>query len=81
MCVAVVYDNLLQVRSNDITFDEKGVELVVSLYNDIKSSVLEDVNITIGVHVDGAEWFKNEDGNTYNEDAVTLDDFLSNIEY
>lgn len=34
----------------------------------------------IGVHVDG-EWFKREDGSEYNEDVVTLEEFLSNIEY
>lgn len=35
----------------------------------------------ISVHVDGGEWFKREDGFEYNEDDVTLEEFLSNIEY
>ena len=28
-----------------------------------------------------AEWFKKEDGSEYNEDSVTLEEFLLNIEY
>ena len=35
----------------------------------------------LGVHIDGGEWFKREDGSEYNEDVVTLEEFLSNIEY
>lgn len=79
--VEAVDDNLLQVRCDDITFDEKGVDFITCLHNDIKSAGLDDVNITIGVHVDGEEWFKREDGTEYNEDMVTLDEFLDNIEY
>ena len=79
--VEAVDDNLLQVRCNDITFDEKGVDLITCLHNDIKAAGLDDVNITIGVHVDGEEWFKREDGTEYNEDMVTLEEFLDNIEY
>lgn len=79
--VEEVDDNLLQVRCNDITFDEKGVDIITVLYNDIMAAGLSDVKISIGVHVDGEEWFKREDGTEYNEDVVTLDEFLANIEY
>lgn len=79
--VEVVYDNLLQVRCDDITFDKKGVDLITVLYKDIVAAGLSDVKISIGVHIDGEEWFKREDKTEYNEDVVTLDEFLANIEY
>lgn len=79
--VDAVDDNLLQVRCNDITFDEKGVEIITALYNDIVANDLSDVKISIGVHVDGEKWFIREDGTKYNEDEVTLDEFLENVEY
>jgi hypothetical protein len=74
-------DNLLNVRCDDITFDEKGVELITTIYRDIVEVNLDNINVMIGVHVDGCEWFKREDGSEYNEDVVTLEEFLSNIEY
>ena len=73
-------NNLLNVRCDDITFDKKGVELVTTIYKDIIEANLDNINVTIGVHVDD-EWFKREDGFEYNEDDVTLEEFLSNIEY
>lgn len=79
--VETVNDNLLQVRCDDITFDEKGVDFITVLHNDIVSAGLSDAKISIGVHVDGEEWFKREDGTDYNEDMVTLNEFLANIEY
>lgn len=77
----VVDDNLLQVRCNDITFDKNGVDIIMVLYNDIVAAGLSDVKISVGVHVDGEKWFKREDGTEYNEDMVTLDEFLANVEY
>ena len=68
-------------RCDDITVDEKGVELITTIYKDIIEANLENINVMIGVHVDGSEWFKREDGSEYNEDVVTLEEFLSNIEY
>lgn len=79
--VETVDDNLLQVRCDNITFDGKGVDIVTAIYNDIVEANLPDVTISIGVHVDGEEWFKREDGTEYNEDMVTLNEFLANIEY
>lgn len=67
-------------RCDDITFNEKGVELIITIYKDIIEANLDNINVMIGVHVDG-EWFKREDGSEYNEDVVTLEEFLSNIEY
>ena len=79
--VEAVDDKLLQVRCDDISFDEKGVDIITVIYNDIMAAGLSDVKISIGVHVDGEEWFKREDGSEYNEDMVSLNEFLENVEY
>lgn len=79
--VELVDDNLLNVRCDDITFDKSGVEVLTDIYNDIVSSNIQNVNIMINVHVDADEWFKTEDGTEYNEDSVTLEEFLNNLEY
>lgn len=79
--VEEIYDNLLNVRCDDITFDSKGVKLLTEIYTDIVTSDLQNVKVMINVHVDGKEWFKKEDGLEYNEDSVTLEEFLLNIEY
>ena len=76
-----VDDNLLNVRCDDITFDKKGVEVITTIYKDITEANLADVKVMIGVHVDGDQWFKREDGSEYNEDSVRLEEFLNNIEY
>jgi len=74
-------DNLPNVRCEEITFDKKGVELLTTIYNDIIEANLQNINVMIGVHIDDGEWFKREDGSEYNEDVVTLEEFLNNIEY
>ena len=73
--------NLPNVRCEEITFDKKGVELLTTIYNDIIEANLQNINVMIGVHIDDGEWFKREDGSEYNEDVVTLEEFLNNIEY
>ena len=78
--VETVDDNLLQVRCNDITFDKKGIDLITIIYNDIVTAALNNIKITIGVHVDGEKWFKRDDGSEYNEDIFALDEFLANVE-
>ena len=50
--IDVVYDNLINVRINDQTFDGKGVYIVTSLYNEIRSKAYENVNCSIGVNAD-----------------------------
>ena len=77
----VIYDNLLNVRCDDITFDTRGVKLLTQIYTDIIKSNLQNVKVMINVHVDGKEWLKREDNSEYNEDTVTLGEFLLNIEY
>lgn len=77
--VEFIDDNLLNIRCDEITFDEKGVDLLTVIYKNILNANLQNIKIMIGVRVDG--WFKNEDGIEYNEDEVTLEDFLNNIEY
>ena len=71
--IDVVYDNLINVRINDQTFDEKGVYIVTSLYNEIRSKAYDNVNCSIGVNVD--TFFTDDDGTEYNEDLVTLEQF------
>lgn len=76
--IDVVYDNLINVRINDQTFDEKGVYIVTSLYNEIRSKAYENVNCSIGVNAD--TFFTDDDGSEYNEDSVTLEQFMSRLE-
>lgn len=76
--IDVVYDNLINVRINDQTFDEKGVYIVTSLYNEIRSKAYENVNCSIGVNVD--TFFTDDDGTEYNEDLVTFEQFMSRLE-
>lgn len=76
--IYVVYDNLINVRINDQTFDEKGVYIVTSLYNEIRSKAYDNVNCSIGVNVD--TFFTDDDGTEYNEDLVTLEQFMSRLE-
>lgn len=76
--IDVVYDNLINVRINDQTFDEKGVYIVTSLYNEIRSKAYDNVNCSIGVNVD--TFFTDDDGTEYNEDLVTLEQFISRLE-
>lgn len=76
--IDVVYDNLINVRINDQTFDEKGVYIVTSLYNEIRSKAYENVNCSIGVNAD--TFFTDDDGSEYNEDSVTFKQFMSRLE-
>lgn len=75
----VVTDNVINVRCDDITFDKTGVELLTLIYNDILNAHLGNTKVCIAVHIDS--WFKDEDGSEYNEDIVSLDEFLANVEY
>ena len=76
--IDVVYNNLINVRINDQTFDEKGVYIVTSLYNEIRSKAYDNVNCSIGVNVD--TFFTDDDGTEYNEDLVTLEQFIRRLE-
>ena len=76
--IDVVYDNLINVRINDQTFDEKGVYIVTSLYNEIRSKAYDNVNCSIGVNVD--TFFTDDDGTDYTEYLVTLEQFMSRLE-
>ena len=79
--ILIYSDKLLNIRCDEITFDEKGVDLLTVIYKNILNANLQNVKVMINVHVDGKEWFKKEDGSEYNEDSVTLEEFLLNIEY
>lgn len=79
--VEAVYDDLLQVRCETITFDRNGVGLLADIHQVVSTANLENVDVTIGIHVDGDNWFKREDGSEYNEEVVSLEKFLENVEY
>lgn len=75
-----VCGNILLVRSDEITFDEFGVDILEEIYNTIMDMELEDVLVEIEVHAN-QECFKDKNGHEYNKDTVSLEEFLSNIEY
>lgn len=77
----IVCEDLLQVRCDAITFDLNGVILLTDIYRIVLMLLSDDIEVSVAVHVDGEEWFEREDGTTYNEDSVSLDEFLDNIEY
>lgn len=79
--IECVTDDLLQVRCDEITFDMNGVVLLTDIHRVVNGLNLEDVIVGIGVHVDGEEWFKRENGTEYNEDVVSLEEFLDNVKY
>ena len=74
-----VYDNLIRVRCNDITFDTEGVELL-HIYHTILKAGLEETEISIGVRLDGDDWFVRKNGSEYSEDKVSLEEFLEFLE-
>lgn len=73
-----VDDNLLNVRIDDLSFDEKGVYIITRLYNEIRGKAYNNIKCTIGVSAD--TFFIDEDGSEYNEDSVTLEQFINRIE-
>lgn len=76
-----VCDGLVQVRCDEITLDGKGIEMLTYMYELVQNMNLKNVKISIGVNAGSGEWFKNEDGHEYNEDMVTMEEFLKNVEY
>ncbi len=82
-------EHLITVRiPGGINFDCDGVEFLINrLYKEVETFVKSDndkMTVKIGVHVDGLgkEFvFFKEDGSWYNEDSVTPEEFLANIEY
>jgi hypothetical protein len=81
--IEAVTAEIINVRCWDIAFDKPGVELLAEIYNklvDYKFTTLTP-KITVGIHIDGEEWFEREDGSEYNEDVVSMDEFLTSLEY
>ena len=76
-----VCNGLVQVRCDEITLDSNGVDLLTYMYELVKNMNLDDVKITVGVNAGSGDWFKGEDGHEYNEDMVTMEEFLDNVEY
>ena len=72
--------NLLLIRSNDITFDEKGIKILTHIYKVASMLQLKDAKVGISVFTDHM-CFKASDGSTYNEEVVSLEEFLRDIEY
>lgn len=68
----------LQVRCDDIDFTMDGIELLKEIYELMCEN--SRLNVSIGIHVDAEEWFRDEDGQ-YNEDiAETWEEFVTNLE-
>lgn len=78
-----VTDEIINVRCWDITFDKAGIELLKKIYNKLINHKFTTLTprILIGVHIDGDEGFVGEDGGEYNEDTVSMEEFLENLEY
>lgn len=73
--------SLWNIRSKDFTFDESGVDNLVSVYKLLVAANFSYAKIFISVHLDVEEWFVGEDGSEYNEDMIGLEEFLENILY
>jgi hypothetical protein len=80
--IEAVTDEIINVRCWDITFDQSGVDLLKRIYDKLINADFNtiDTKVLIGIHVD-EEWFIGENGDEYNEDVVSLEEFLSNIEF
>ncbi|WP_315069238.1 hypothetical protein [uncultured Clostridium sp.] len=78
--IETVSDELILVRCWDISFDEKGVQILKSIYDKLLEAKL-NAEITVSVHIDGEIWFKDENGHEYNEDDVNYEEFLKYVEY
>lgn len=74
-----VTENLVNVRCGDITFNAAGIVLLKAIYNILTINV--KAAVFIGVHIDAEEWFKDENGNAYNEDVVGWGEFIANLNY
>lgn len=81
--IEAVTADIVNVRCWDITFDKPGVELLTEIYNKLVDYEFTTLTpqITVGIHIDGEEWFKRDDGSEYNEDVVCMEEFLTNLEY
>lgn len=81
--IEAVTADIVNVRCWDITFDKPGVELLTEIYNKLVNYQFVTLapEILIGIHIDGDKWFKREDGSEYNEDAVSMEEFLTNLVY
>lgn len=76
-----VTDNIIQIRSDDITFDKEGIKLLKSIHDKLIGAKL-DAKVTIDTYVDGDVCFTREDGSEYNEDeALTWEEFIGHLEY
>lgn len=76
-----VCDGLVQVRCDEITLDSNGVDMLTYVYELVQNMNLSDVRITIGVNAGNGEWFEDANGHEYNEDMVTMEEFLEKVEY
>lgn len=74
-----ISDTELQVRCDDIDFTIDGINLLKEIYELMCAN--HTLKVSIGIHVDAEEWFKDENGHEYNEDiAKTWEEFMENLE-
>lgn len=75
--VEEIADDYINVRCDDITFNKTGVKLLKRIYDKLTKE-LTGATVKVCIHID--EWFKDGDED-YNEDEVTWEDFIKQLEY
>lgn len=74
-----ISDTELQLRCYEIGFTVDGINLLKEIYELMYAN--NTLKVSIGIHVDAEEWFKDENGHEYNEDvAETWEEFMTNLE-
>ena len=74
-------DNYFEVRSDsEFTFDRDGVDKLRIACNVLTRALGEKAIVNIGVYA-GEFVFSGDNGKTFNQDDVSLEEFEKNIEY
>lgn len=71
------FDDFVLVRCNEITFDKKGVEVLQQIHN----KLINHIDAIVEVDILVSYFLFKRNGLEYNNDSVSLEDFLENIEY
>lgn len=79
--VDVIDGGYISVHSSNFKFDQTGVSNLVNTYTQLKTFLenkeyVDDVKVAVEVD----EWFDSGD-EEYNLDEVSIEEFLSNVEY
>lgn len=75
------YDGYFEIRSDtQFTFDKIGVNKLRYAWSSLTNLLKDKAIVNIGVFA-GKFVFKGENGKTFNQDDVTIDEFERNLEY